>query len=711
MTGLNKKLFRNKELSWLTFNARVLQEASDPNVPLVERIRFLGIFSNNLDEFFRIRVAGLNRLVKFGREAENLIGHNPKRIIKEIQETVVRQHQQFDQIFHDLSLALARHNIFIINEQELEPDQGAYVREYFHREVRQHLIPLMIDQVKVMPTLRDQSVYLAVVLSKSRDAKQRNHALIEIPGDLTPRLVELPRDGKHRFIILLDDIMRYCLDEIFAGFGYRHFEAYAVKITRDAELDFEDDVTQSLPKRIARSLKQRKQGTPTRFVHDAHLPKEFFGILTSKLKLTRDDTVIAGARYHNFRDFMSFPDFGIKAFRYEKFEVLQHPALRGNGRLFDVIRKRDILLHYPHQSFSSVIDFLREAAIDPDVSSIRLTVYRTARNSSVMNALINAARNGKSVTVVIELQARFDEEHNLYWGNKLQEEGVRVIYGVPGLKVHSKICLVNRREKGRKVRYAIVGTGNFNEQTARVYDDLALFTANPKITEEVRRVFRFYENNYNVTPFRHLVVSPFNMRRRMVRLIQNEIKNAKTGKPAFISLKLNNLVDQEMVSLLYEASQAGVEVKLIVRAMFSLVPGLPDISDRIQAIGIVDRYLEHSRVFIFCNGGRPLYFISSADLMTRNLDHRVEVTCPIFDKSIQAELQAYIDIQWSDNVKARVLNEHPDNLIRRTSTDRKVRAQYAVYEHLRNQLEAETEPPAEQPEEPVEVAAVEERQA
>jgi len=709
MTGLSKKLYRNKELSWLTFNARVLQEASDPSVPLVERIRFLGIFSNNLDEFFRIRVAGLNRLVKFGREAESVIGHNPKKILKEIQEIVVRQHQQFDQVFHDLSLELARHNIFIVNEQELEPNQGRFVREYFHREVRQHLIPLMIDQVKTMPTLRDQSAYLAVILAKSPDAKQHTHALIEIPSD-SPRLVELPREGQHRFIILLDDVIRYCLDEIFSGFGYRHFEAYAVKITRDAELDFEDDVTQSLPKRIAQSLKQRKQGTPTRFVHDVQLPKEFFTILTSKLKLTGDDTVIAGARYHNFRDFMNFPDFGIKSFRYERFDVLQHPVLRSNGRLFDAIRKRDILLHYPYQSFASVIDFLREAAIDPDVTSIRLTVYRTARNSNVMNALINAARNGKSVTVVIELQARFDEEQNLYWGNKLQEEGVRVIYGVPGLKVHSKICLVSRREKKGRVRYAIVGTGNFNEQTARVYDDLALFTANSKITEEVRRVFRFYENNYNVTPFRYLIVSPFNMRRRMVRLIENEIQNAKTGKPAYIFLKLNNLVDQEMVALLYEASQAGVEVKLIVRSMFSLVPGLADVSTGIQAISIVDRFLEHSRIFVFCNGGRPNYYISSADLMTRNLDHRVEVTCPIFDKRIQAELQAYLDIQWSDNVKARVLNEHPDNAIRRTVGDRKVRAQYAIYEYLRAHSTISDEKDPGGPEEPAVVPAAEERQ-
>jgi len=676
------KLFRNKELSWLSFNERVLQEASNPEVPLIERIRFLGIFSSNLDEFFRIRVATLRRLMHLGRRAENIIGHNPKKILKEIQTQVVAQHQVFDEIFQDLSVELAHENIFIINEKELNPEQGEYVRRYFHKKIRQHLISLMIDQVKTSPGLRDQSTYLAIRLATHRTSRAMKYALIELTSYGGSRFVQLPSPPDKTYIILLDDVIRYCLDDIFAKFGYKFYDAYAIKITQDAELDFDEDINQSFIKKLTKGLQQRKKGPPVRFVYDARLPKPFFNTLVSKLKLTSADTFIPGAIYHNFRDFMNFPDFGRGNLRHPVRPVLSHPAFVPGKRIMDAVEKQDIILHYPYQSFEYVLDFLREAAIDPSVSSIKLTIYRAAKYSRVMNALINASRNGKSVTAVLELQARFDEEANLSWGNILQEEGVRVIYGVPGLKVHAKLCLITRREGRKKTRYAIVGTGNFNEDTARVYSDHSLFTIDKRITGEVSNVFRFYGDNYKTTDYHHLIVSPFNMRKKIKKLIRSEIKNARAGKEAFISLKLNNLVDPEIIRLLYDSDQAGVQVKLIVRSMFSLRTELPGYSDGIEAISIVDKYLEHSRIFVFANGGKPLYYISSADLMQRNLDGRVEVTCPIYDQDIQRQLQAFLDIQWRDNCKARILDKDLKNRIRTTGADTTIRSQEEIYDYL-----------------------------
>ena len=656
--------YRNKEISWLSFNGRVLQEAADPSVPLFERLRFLGIFSTNQDEFFRVRVATLKRLAQVRKHTPDLLRDNPKRILKEIQTQVLEQQKIFNGVYQDILVALAHEDIYIVNEKQLNPEQSSFVRSYFRREVRPKLIPLMLDQIDDLPDLRDQSIYLAVMLSKGEDTGKGKYALIEVPTMVLPRFLILPMHGKEKYVILLDDVIRHGLGEIFHVFGFNSFEAYTVKLTRDAELDLDDDLSESFIKKVSKSLKQRKEGTPVRFVYDANLPRAFLNTLIDKLDIVADGTLMPGGRYHNFRDFMSFPDFGLTHLKYKPMPPVAHPAVDRGKQLLDTIDTRDILLHYPYQSFDYIIDLLRECSIDPTVTSIKMTIYRAARNSSVINALINAARNGKDVVAVLELTARFDEEANIYWGNRLSEEGVRVIYGVPGLKVHSKLISVIRKSGGKSKRYAVIGTGNFNEDTAKIYGDHALLTADKRLTTEVNNIFRFYVSNYQVTTFGHLVVSPFNTRKKLIKLISNEMKNQKKGLPSGILWKVNNLVDEEIISYLYKASKEGVRIRLIIRSMFSLIAGLPDVSENIEAISIVDKFLEHTRILVFENGGDRKYYISSSDIMPRNLDRRVEVSCPIYDKAIQAELQDYLEIQWRDNVKARILNEHLDNRYR-----------------------------------------------
>jgi len=679
-----KPVYVTKEVSWLSFNARVLQEARSPDVPLLERIKFLGIYSNNLDEFFRVRVATLQRLAAIGKEGKKILGESPKKILREVQDLVVRQHKEFDRTYAELLRLLRQQNVCMINETQLTESQGKFVREYFATNVRRKLIPLMIDQVREFPELRDRSIYLAVVLARTETSRGKKYALIEVPTDVLPRFLILPPENGRRYIIYLDDIIRHRLGDIFEVFGYQYHEAYTIKLTRDAELDIDDETWGDYVKKVSRSLKLRRGGNPVRFIYDANIPLPFLNILIKELELEKDDTLIAGGRYHNFKDFMDFPDFGMDHLKYEKQPAVPHAAIDRRKRLMESISKRDILVHFAYQSFDYVIDLLREASIDPKVESIKLTVYRVARNSSVMNALINAARNGKQVQVVMELQARFDEEANLYWGGRLQEEGVSVIYGVPGLKVHSKLCLISRQEKGRINNYAIIATGNFNEDTARIYSDHALFTSDKRLTGEVVKVFDFYGKNYKTSTFRHLMVSPWGTRKKIIKLIRNEIKAAKKGQKAEIILKLNNLVDVEIIDSLYAADRAGVTVKLIVRSMFSLVPGVPGVSANIKALSIVDKYLEHTRIFVFHNGGDVKYFISSADLMRRNLDRRVEVTCPIYDKNIQKELQEFLDIQWRDNTRARILNQKMDNRIQKTDDDRPTRTQWAIREYLQS---------------------------
>ena len=641
-----------KELSWLDFNGRVLEEAADPTVPLIERVKFLGIYSNNLDEFFRVRVATLNRLAKMPpKKSASLIDHDPKRTLRKVHRLVVTQQSRFDRTFASLLKELEKQQIHIVDERHLTPPQAQFVSEYFQREVRSKLFPIMLDRGDKFPDLKDRSAYLAVTLKKTGD-KTHYYALMEIPTDLLPRFVLLPSTGKDTHIILLDDIIRFNLGSIFAPFGNARCTAHTIKVTRDAELDIDDDVFESYVRKVHKSLQQRKEGLPVRLVYDARIPHDLLKLIVHRLKLRKTDPAIAGSRYHNFKDFMKFPRVGPPAFRYPEASPIPHRDLIGRKSVLEAVSRRDILLHVPYQPFDSFIDLLREASIDPHVRSIKITLYRTAPTSSVVNALMNAVKNGKNVVAVVELQARFDEEANIRWATELRDAGAKVVFGVPGLKVHAKLCLITRRNGRGVERIVVAGTGNFNEVTAKVYTDHFLFTANPKVTEQVADVFEFLEKNYKVTPFRHLIVAPFNSRRRLTSLIETEIENASDGQKAWIFLKLNHLIDPQLINLLYKASQAGVKIRLIVRGMFTLQPGIPGLSDNIEAIRLVDKFLEHSRVLFFANNGNEKCFISSADWMPRNLDRRVEVAFPILEKNLKKELREIMELQWRDSVKA-----------------------------------------------------------
>ena len=675
-------IFINREISWLSFNERVLQEAADPNVPVIERLKFLGIFSNNLDEFFRVRIATLKRLLSLGKKAKETIHFKPKKILEEVQQRVLNQSKLFEQIYQDVQKELQRQKIFIIDEKHLSAEQGEFVKNYFNDNVRPALVPIMLTQVKSFPYLKDKAIYLAIKLSVNGKPRFKQYALVEVPTDVVNRFLVLPNNDRKHYVILLDDIIRHSLPEVFAMFGFDKIEAYTIKITRDAELDIDNDISQSFIDKISRGVKARVKGNPVRFVYDASIPADLLDFIKGKMKLNNLDNLIPGGRYHNFKDFIRFPTIGPKKLMYEKQKPLQHKALVPNQSYFEAIKKQDIMLHYPYQSFSNFIDLLREAAIDPNVKSIKITLYRLARVSMVMNALINAAQNGKHVMAILELQARFDEEANINWAKRLQDEGIQVIYGVPGLKVHSKLCLISRTEGNKMQYYANVTTGNYNELTSQVYCDDSLFTCDPRITREVEYVFEFFEKNYKVQNFKHLIMSPHSTRRKFIKLIENEIDNALAGKKAEIFLKMNSLVDEEMILQLYEASKAGVKIRIIVRGICALIPQVPGLSDNIWVISIVDKYLEHSRIMVFKNGGDDLYYISSADWMVRNLDNRTEVSCPIYSKKIQKELQDMLELQWSDNVKGRLLDQTQNNEFRQVGGAYKLRSQVAIYDYL-----------------------------
>lgn len=681
----------NREISWLSFNERVLQEAADERVPLIERLRFLGIYSNNLDEFYRVRVATLRRLSDFSEDIPVDIPFDPSKILKKINEIELKQQAQFNSIYQSLLLELEQNNIFLINEKELTPEQGAFVTRFFQEHVRPNLFPIMIKNFKRSSFLRDRAIYLAVHLRKSDKSLKDDSALIRVPAASISRLVILPANHDKRYIILLDDLIRYNLANIFSIFDYDQFDAYSIKLTRDAELDIDNDVSKSFMERMTDSLKQRKQGRPVRFIYDESMPKSLLKMLADRLKISEKDNMHHGGRYHNFKDFMNFPNVGQSHLEYPPMPPLPHPLLGGAKSMLAAMRHKDIMLHFPYQSFHYIVDLLREASIDPKVKSIKMTLYRVAKNSKVINALINAVRNGKSVTVFLELQARFDEKANIYWSEKMQEEGVEIIHGVAGLKVHSKLILIKRKEGKKNMLYANVGTGNFNEETAAIYGDDSLLTCNPHITEEVDKVFSLFEKTwYSPVHFRHLIVSPFRTRNFVVQQIEREIKNAKEGKPAAIFIKLNSLVDEAIVKKLYAASKAGVKCRLIIRGICVLVPGKPGLSENIEVISIVDRFLEHSRVFIFHNGGDEKYFISSADMMTRNLDHRIEVGCPILDQDIQQELKDMLELQWKDNVKARIIEGRQQNHYRIPKEgETLVRSQEAIYHYFRKSINPE----------------------
>ena len=670
----------NREISWLSFNERVLQEATDNSVPVLERLRFLGIFSNNQDEFFRVRVATVKRISQLGKKVRDVYS-KPYKVLQDVHDEVVRQGKRFDEIYTDVQQELKRNNIFIINETQLTKAQREFVKNYFSEHVRPALVPIMLNQVKQFPYLKDKVIYLAIKLT---NGKTKQYSLVEVPSDSTNRFVILPSHNQNQYIILLDDIIRHNLPEVFSTFQFKTIEAFTIKVTRDAELDIDNDISQSFIDKISKGVKARSKGNPVRFVYDNHISRDLLAFIKSKMKLQDLNNLIPGGRYHNFKDFMDFPRVGAKNLLYEKQKPLAHPLLPLNKSYFEVLKKQDVMLHYPYQNFAHFIEWLREAAIDPNVKSIKITLYRVAKKSRVINALINAAKNGKHVVAVVEVQARFDEEANIRWAKQLQDEGIQVIYGVPGLKVHSKLCLISRNENGKHARYANITTGNYNESTSQVYSDDALFTADTKITNEVEHVFEFFERNYKVHAFKHLILSPLSTRKKFLRFIENEAEQARKGKPAGIFLKMNSLVDEEMIEALYKASKSGVKIRIIVRGICALVAGVEGISENIEVISIIDKYLEHSRIFIFENEGEPLYYFSSADWMTRNLDSRIEVSCPVYDKKIQKEIGDILEIEWKDNVKARVIDPLLKNEHRVVSANaRKVRSQEAIYNYLK----------------------------
>jgi polyphosphate kinase len=566
---------------------------------------------------------------------------------------------------------------------QLTPAQGKYVREYFHEKVLPNLVPIMLSKEMKLPYLRDRSVYLAVKLSKSDNPDDFIYSLIRVPSRSVSRFVVLPNEDHKKFVIMLDDAIRYCLNDLFCIFDYDVLEAYTIKLTRDAELDIDDDVSKSFIEKMEMSLKKRKIGRPVRIIYDREIPKDFLKFIMKKMKLDKNENGLAGGRYHNHKDFMDFPEIGKPIHYYQNLPSLRHKDLLPNTSILKVLRQKDILLHYPYQTFGHYIDFIREAAIDPLVKEIGITIYRVAGYSRVMNALLNAIRNGKKVTVVIELQARFDEEANIEWSNKLQDEGAQVINGIPGLKVHSKLTWIKRKEEDGFRNYAYIGTGNFHEGTAKVYADEGLLTADRAIADEVANIFDFFKHNYKSFKYNHLVVSPFSMRRYFVDLIDNEINLAGEGKKAYIILKMNSLIDPGMMVKLYQAGKAGVEVKLVIRGIYGMKTGVNGLNANIEAISIVDKYLEHSRIFLFGNDGNEKYFISSADWMPRNLNRRIEVACPIYDKKIQEELKKMLLIQLDDNTKARILDPDLINNYNKDGCEDSYRAQEDYYNYIK----------------------------
>lgn len=682
MIELTNDRLINREISWLHFNERVLQEALDESNPLLERVKFLGIFSNNRDEFFRVRIATLKRLKKL-RQLEGGDEQAVQDVMDEISNIVKEQEKLFTWAYRKLVLELYRENIDILNEKQLTKEQGREVRKYFREKVRPYLFPIMLDSLENINTLKDRSIYLAVVCRNSGSPEKEDYALAKVPSKIHSRFYTLQHDLSSKYIILLDDIIRYCLDDVFGVFGYDSFEAYTVKFTRDAELDLDFDVSKSFIEAMAESVKKRKRGMPVRFVYDKRMPTKLLSKLRKKLKLKNNDDIRSGGRYHNFKDFMDFPKIDRPELYFEKRPPMFHPDLPINQSIFQRIRKKDICLHYPYQSFQHIIDWLREASIDPKVTAIKMTFYRAARYSNVVNALINAARSGKAVTVFMELQARFDEEANIQLTGKFKDEGVKVIQAIPGYKVHAKLILIRRREESGYVNYANISTGNFNESTAKLYTDDSLLTVDQGIAADVDRIFQLFEERYSQPNFNKLVISPFYQRSFFIGMLEGEIKNAREGKEAWAIVKLNNLTDQQIASKIYKASQAGVKITLIIRSICVVIPGIEGVSDNIEAFSIVGRFLEHSRVLVFANNGEPAVYFTSADWMPRNFDHRIEVTCPVHDKDIKKEVLRMLHIQMQDNRKARIISKDTPNQYRKTDGNAEVRSQVEIYDYLK----------------------------
>jgi len=694
--------FLEKELSWLSFNHRVLQEAQDTNVPLLERLRFLGIYSSNMDEFYRVRVANVRRKVLFS--------NNKKQkklaldLFDKIQNKVISLQTRFDETYQLLLQQLELKNIHLINEMQLSQGHQLWLDQYFKDKLRRHIFPLILtEQVNLADHIKDDATYLMVSMCKGED---KQYALVEVPSSNVPRFVILPNldnnknsdgqcyDDKHVSIILLDNVIRHCLTQIFSGFfEFDNIHAYSMKLTRDAEFDLSHEFNQSLLEQMESSLKKRINAEPVRLVYDKKMPNNMLSQLTKQLSITSNHGLISGGRYHSFKDFIEFPSIGDKTLEHEKLPSLEQHYFTRHNNAFTAIQTRDILLYYPYHKFSHFTEWLRQAAYDPKVSRIEISLYRVAKKSRVIAALIEAVKNGKEVAVNIELRARFDEQANLQWAEILSNAGANVTFGISSLKIHAKICLISRQEQGKLVRYAHIGSGNFHEKNAKIYTDFSLFTCQKEITDEVSQVFEFIKFPYLRFTFKHLIISPVNARNAIETLINNEIKAAQCQQISGITLKVNNLVDQGLIKKLYKASNAGVKIKLIVRGICSLVTGIKNQSENISAISIVDRFLEHPRVAIFENAGQPKVYISSADWMSRNIDQRVEVGCPILSPSVKQSIIDIINIQLSDNTKARVLdteqsNQYQRNEVTPLEATPKIRSQVSIYHYLKKQQQA-----------------------
>ena len=674
----DKSKFLNREISWLHFNNRVLQESANPQVPLIERLRFLGIFSNNLDEFFRVRVATLQRMAEMNMKSVSF-REKPETILKKISKMTASTQTEMEGIYHGIVEELKKERIFLVNEQELNETQTAFVKDYYDKQLEDAITPIMLSGDRTFPEMRDAKIYLFVRLKRNTNHSEKKYALIEIPGSEYSRFLELPESNGNKYIMMIDDVIRLCMPQLFQSLPYDVFETYTVKITRDSEMEIESELGEGIMEKVAKGIKSRRFGLPLRFVYDQLMPDEMRKYLLKKIDFKKTGTIIPGGRYHNFKDFINFPVLRDNLV-YAKTEPIENQLIRQSTSVLKSIEKQDLFLHYPYYSFSQYVQLLREAAIDPDVKSIKITLYRMAHRSKVARALIFAARNGKQVTAVVELRARFDEEHNILWSRQMEEAGVKIVFGVEGLKIHSKLTLISLKN-GKKV--AAVSTGNFHEGNAAVYTDFTLLTAKSSITGEVERVFEFIGQPFQNQHFSHLLVSPQEMRKKLTQLVNNEIANVKKGLPAYIHCKINHVTDYKFIDKLYDAAAAGVEIKMVIRGMCSMVSSQPKLKGNLQVVGIVDKFLEHSRILIFCNNGLEKYYICSADWMTRNLDQRIEVSVPVYDKEIQQELKTIVEYALKDNVKARIVDGKGENVLNEND-EAPFRSQQELIMHYRN---------------------------
>ncbi|NQD70912.1 polyphosphate kinase 1 [Sphingobacterium shayense] len=676
-----------RDISWLSFNGRVLQEAADEDVPLSERIKFLGIFSNNMDEFFRVRVAGLRRALAFNdKEAKEIFFEKPQEILDSLNELVIEQQKKFEQVWDQIQVEMAKQKVFIKNDTELSADQRQYVRDYYEDEVESNIIPLLLEESRPMPYLRDKSLYLGIAMRKTDWEYETRFAIIELPSRNNGRFLLLPSPKGEKHVILLEDVIKFNLPYIFSYFGFDTFKANAFKITKDAEFDIDNDINTTLVEKIEKGVKNRRKGKPTRFVFDKEMDSSLVELLIKKLHLTKKDSIIPGQKIHNFKHFMDFPKVFKSESKSEERTSFDHPEFAERQRISDVLLKKDVLLSFPYHHFHPMIDLLRESAMDPEVKTIQITIYRMAQNSKIANALINAARNGKEVTVMLELRARFDEEHNLEWKERFEMEGIKVLLGIPDKKVHAKLCIIKKRVNNKTIQYGFVSTGNINEKTAKIYGDHCLMTSDRTIMADINKIFKALDNpkqesTFAIKPVKNLLVCPVTMRQTIIAHIDKEIEEAAAGRKAYMVIKVNSLSDKILIQKLYDAAEAGVKIEMIVRGIYCAV-NQKKFKEQIHAISIVDEYLEHARVMYFHAAGKEIVYISSADWMTRNLDHRVEAAVRINNKKIKNELTDMLALQLKDNVKARILdNDLVNNYVQNKAPE--VRSQVKIYQYLR----------------------------